>query len=412
MTIRLHSRTARRNLKPRHSPYYERIDKGVYLSYRRAKGQPVGRWGVRLYAGDKKYKERSLFDADDQNPANGTSIQDYDQARDHARRVAKAINSDQRAALGTVTVSDAMADYMVWYRENRKAIAETKSTIRTHIKPALGRKRIASLTTKDIRAWHSDLAGAPARTRGVERPFDKDDPEAIRRRRATANRILTVLKAGLNYAFHEGDVVDDTAWRRVKPFPNVEAPRVRFLTISEAKRLVNSSDPDFRPLVRAALLTGARYGELGALRVQDYDEGGPSIYIRDSKSGKPRHVPLTDEGQDFFESHTAGRESDEALFVRADGAPWGKSHQTRPLRDAAAKAKLKDVSFHVLRHTYGSFLAAEGVPLQIIAVALGHADTRTTEKHYAHLLPDHVAATIRAKLPTFSKEKPKVRILK
>ena len=165
-------------------------------------------------------------------------------------------------------------------------------------------------------------------------------------------------------------------------------------------------------LVRAALLTGARYGELIALRVQDYDEGGPSIYTRDSKSGKPRHVPLTDEGQDFFEEQTAGRESDDMLFVRSDGSPWGKSYQTRPLREAAAKAKLKDVSFHVLRHTYGSFLAAEGVPLQIIAAALGHADTRTTEKHYAHLLPSHVAATIRAKLPTFSKEKSKVRILK
>ena len=412
MPYKLDTRTARRRLKARNSPYYVRIDRGVYLSYRRGPGQPTGRWGVRLYAGGKKYKERALFDADDQDAANGTSIQDYDQARDHARRVAKAINSDQRAALGTVTVSDAMSDYMVWYRENRKAIAETKATIRTHIKPALGRKRIASLTTKDIRAWHSDLANAPARTRGVERPFDKDDPETIRRRRATANRILTVLKAGLNYAFHEGDVVDDTAWRRVKPFPNVEAPRVRFLTITEVKRLVNSSDADFRPLVRAALLTGARYGELVALRVQDYDEGGPSIYIRDSKNGKPRNVPLTDEGQDFFESHTAGRESDETLFVRADGAPWGKSHQTRPLRDAAARAKLKDVSFHLLRHTYGSFLAAEGVPLQIIAVALGHSDTRTTEKHYAHLLPGHVAATIRAKLPTFSEEKSKVRILK
>ena len=60
----------------------------------------------------------------------------------------------------------------------------------------------------------------------------------------TANRILTVLKAGLNYAFHEGDVVDDTAWRRVKPFPNVEAPRVRFLSLAESKRLVNSSAPD------------------------------------------------------------------------------------------------------------------------------------------------------------------------
>jgi len=407
----LHSRTARRRLKAQHKPYYVRIDKGVYLAYRRAPGQPTGRWGVRIYAGDKRYKERSLSDADDKGSANGTSVQDYDQARDHARKIAKSLDTTDRVTLVPVTVDDAMSDYLEWLAEHRKSAEHAEYNYKAHIKPKLGRKTIASLTTPVVRRWHSDLAKADARIRGKDktRPLDQDDAEAVRRRRATANRILTVLKAGLNYAFREGAVDDDTAWRRVKPYGNVEAPRVRFLSVAESKRLINSSAPDLRRLVRAALLTGARYGELVALEVGDYDPDAGTIYIRDSKSGKPRHIPLTDEGQEFFEELTAGREIDATLFVRADGSPWGKSHQARPLREAAAKAKLKDVSFHILRHTYGSFLAAKGVPLQVIAAALGHADTRTTEKHYAHLLPDHVAATIRAKLPTLSKKKAKVR---
>ena len=56
-------------------------------------------------------------------------------------------------------------------------------------------------------------------------------------------------------------------------------------------------------------------------------------------------------------------------------------------------------TFHVLRHTYASALAMKGVPMGVIAAQLGHADTRITEKHYAHLAPSYVAETVRAALP-------------
>jgi integrase len=73
----------------------------------------------------------------------------------------------------------------------------------------------------------------------------------------------------------------------------------------------------------------------------------------------------------------------------------------RPMLDACNRAKIKPaVSFHVLRHTHGSTLAMRGVPMGVIAQQLGHADTRMTEKHYAHLAPSYVAETIRAHFPT------------
>jgi integrase len=59
------------------------------------------------------------------------------------------------------------------------------------------------------------------------------------------------------------------------------------------------------------------------------------------------------------------------------------------------------MTFHDLRHTYASLLAKAGVPLQVIARALGHADIRMTERHYAHLSPDHIAEQVRAHLPAF-----------
>lgn len=77
-----------------------------------------------------------------------------------------------------------------------------------------------------------------------------------------------------------------------------------------------------------------------------------------------------------------------------------KSHQHRLMRDACKAARIAPaISFHVLRHCHGALLAMRGVPLPVIAKQLGHADTRITERHYAHLSPSYVADTIRANFP-------------
>ena len=225
--------------------------------------------------------------------------------------------------------------------------------------------------------------------------------EGVRKRRATANRILTVLKSALNHAWKSGHVASDDAWRRVKPFRAVETARVRYLSEAECVRLVNACEPAFRNLVRGALLTGCRYCELTDMHAADFNADAGVVTVRESKAGKPRHVVLTDEGQRLFATLTAGKLGSDPIFVRRDGGVWGKSHQLRPMLEACGRAKIKPaISFHVLRHTHGSTLAMRGVPMGVIAEQLGHADTRMTEKHYAHLAPSYVADTIRAHFPT------------
>jgi hypothetical protein len=140
--------------------------------------------------------------------------------------------------------------------------------------------------------------------------------------------------------------------------------------------------------------------QLAGLRIADFNADGGVVTIRESKAGKPRHVVLTDEGQRFFAALTAGKLADDPVFARSDGGAWGKSHQLRPMLDACRRGMIEPaVSFHVLRHTHGSMLAMRGVPMGVIAQQLGHADTRMTEKHYAHLAPSYVAETIRAHFP-------------
>ena len=111
----------------------------------------------------------------------------------------------------------------------------------------------------------------------------------IRARRATANRNLTVLKAALNHAWQGGKITgSDEAWRKVKPFRGADAARVRYLQIDECTRLLNACEPDFRRLVRGALVTGARYGELCRADVRDFNPDSASLLVRESKGGKPR----------------------------------------------------------------------------------------------------------------------------
>ncbi|MBK7162274.1 MAG: site-specific integrase, partial [Sphingomonadales bacterium] len=88
-----------------------------------------------------------------------------------------------------------------------------------------------------------------------------DSDEARRSRQASANRILTILKAALNRAYQDGDVQSDHAWRKVKPFEKADGVKLRYLSDDESRRLVNATDPTFRPMVQAGLLTGARYAE-------------------------------------------------------------------------------------------------------------------------------------------------------
>jgi integrase len=166
-------------------------------------------------------------------------------------------------------------------------------------------------------------------------------------------------------------------------------------------RLVNACEPAFRNLVRGALLTGCRYSELATMHVADFNADAGVVTVRESKAGKPRHVVLTDEGRRLFATLTAGKLGNDLIFTRRDGGTWRKSHQMRPMQDAYNRAKINPaVSFHALRHTHGSTLAMRGVPMGVIAQQLGHADTRMTEKHYAHLAPSYVADTIRAHFPT------------
>ena len=402
-------------LAPRAEPYFRTLQTGCALGYRRLPGGKAGAWVARAYEAGQGRRYRALGAADDLLDADGASTLDWAQAQREAREwfpiaFAPAVGPEDRPN-GPATVRSAVEHYLKDYKERGgKAETSLRATLDAHVLPALGDIKLKALTTARIKAWHAGLSRAAARKRrakGVEAATttadrEKPDADASRARRATANRVLTVLKAVLNFAFREVAVQSDEEWRRVRPFQRVDAAKVRFLDDDEARRLANACGPDLRRLVTGALLTGLRYGELTGLRAGDVDLTAGTVHIAVAKGGKPRHVHLTAEGVMFFEGLTAGRARGDDVMVRSSGERWGKSHQHRPLAEACEAARIAPaISFHVLRHTYASRLARAGTPMLAIAAQLGHADTRMTAKHYAHLAPDHVAAAVRAGFAAF-----------
>ena len=403
----LETRTARARLRIRRKPYFAKIAKGLSLGYYR--GAVAGSWLVRYYRGAQAYDTSPIGAADDTIDADGITVFDYWQAQDQARRWGERQRLIAAGGLrkGAYTVKDAVTDYLVEIKAEKKpaAVKGAEYVFDAWILPELGEIQVEKLTTDRLKRWRNKLATQPKRVRTKKTATQQatretpDDEDARRARKATANRILTMLKAALNRAFNADRVASDTAWRKVKPFKKVDEAVVRYLTTAEAQRLVNACAKDFRKLVQAALLTGCRYAELARLKCGDFNPDSGTQAIRLSK-GKLRHVVLTDEAKAAFEGWTSGRASADLVFLREDGEAWGTSHQKRPLGEASRRAKIVPaVTFHILRHTHGSHLAMRGVPMGVIAAQLGHADTRMTEKHYAHLAPSYVADTIRANFP-------------
>lgn len=408
------NRTNRKRLEIRKAPYWRILHEGLHIGYR--KGTRGGKWLLRWYNKQtQRYKVETLATADDTADANGSDVLNWKQAQGMARERAEKIRAEQTGGhIGHYTVADAMGDYFdALDLEGRDTKAE-RNRAALYITPPdslpvdflnLSKSRLADLTAGELRRWLAGVAAHPGftqshRVRKVpEFEAPEDEADYWRRRKDSANRLLGILKAGLNFAFDSGKVTSNAAWsgKRVKAFETVGKRRPGYLTLSECERLVNAAAPGFRELVQGALYTGARYGDLAYMDVRDFAPSAGVVMSGNSKSGKPHPVHLSDEGVAFFRRITQGRDGGEPMFPGPKGRRWGKSQQSRPMAEAMEAARIKThLTFHGLRHTYATQAVMAGVPLVVVAQNLGHSDTRMVERHYGHLADSWVREQVQA----------------
>ena len=241
-----------------------------------------------------------------------------------------------------------------------------------HILPALGRLRVPEVTRADIAQFHHDL----------------------RHIRYDANRCLEVISKMFNLAEVWGLRPDGTNPRRhIKKYP--EERRERFLSVGELRRLgevlremehENVELPSAIAAVRLLMLTGCRLGEVMRLKWEYVDIAGRVLRLPDSKTG----AKIVHLGQPALDVLAAIERIEDNPWVIAGTLPGAPLYDLQPFwQRVRARAGLKDVRIHDLRHTFASAAVAAGQSLPIIGKLLGHTQVQTTAR-YAHLAADPV----------------------
>ncbi len=399
--VRLDSAEARDKLplSTAREPYWVPITVGTALGY--YKGERDRSWFVRQRVGSRYVKQR-IGTPDDFTKADGEIVLTHRQAVSKALTLQLEERKPQpRHYRDGLTLNAVMEDYIEVHLDGKGSQAITRQQYGRHIRDGIGQKLVTGLSATALKNWLQDMAKKPPTVRGKVQPFDPDDPDQKRKRRNTANRVLSMVKAALNRAWKADEFPADLQpfWTKVDPLPLGEDPIPRMLDTDEIRRLLNAAAPDLRELLQGALMTGARRGELLSLRCRAFDPETGTLQIYQNKTGKTLTQPLTAEGAAFFDALTAGRDPSENIFLRADGRPWGMHDVQKPMAAAAAAANLEDVSFKTTRATYGKLLLVATKDLELVAKALGHSDSRVTRKHYVRVLKNEVKEGV-DKLPT------------
>lgn len=409
---RLDTRNARLKLPAQKEPYWRQVVPGTFLGY--ARGETRSSWIARQRSGSG-YVSQRIGTPDDNAEADGEIVLTYGQAVEKAQRVQVEARIPQPKHYGDgLTINQIVAGYLTdrtthpGGRLNEvmsDASAKNTRQLWERHSGRLGATLATAASAEQMKAWHAGIAKSAPTKRGKALEFDPQDPAQVAARRQSANRVLSIAKAALQHARDSGKLPADLPdyWRRVKPFKAKDDVLPRMLEKPEITRLLNAAPPDLRDLLTAALMTGARYGEITKLRVGDYVSESGVVRLKQGKTGKVLWQPLTPEGVRFFDRVCAGRGEGETMFLHADGRPWAKSDAARPVKAAAEAAKVSDVTFKTMRATYGKLLLLATKDLELVAKALGHADSRITRRHYAALLPSEVQKGV-AKLPSLGIE--------
>jgi integrase len=160
---------------------------------------------------------------------------------------------------------------------------------------------------------------------------------------------------------------------------------------------------DYSPLIRTALFTGLRLGELLGLQWQDVDIHEGVLYVRrqwlrtgtygptKTKAGT-RRVPISDDMRKYLAAlKFSSRHSneDDPVFAARNGKPLvHRSVTRRGFEPAAVSAGIDGVSFHDMRHAFASRMIDRGITSTVLAKIMGHESSAITEKRYIHLFDE------------------------
>ena len=295
-------------------------------------------------------------------------------------------SAERHAARAAITVSELCDLYLADAKGRIKAstLAMDRSRIECHVKPLIGRRTVGALTRRDIERFQTDVAaGKTAKPRREKGRGGRGSGG-----RGVAARTVGMLGTILEFGKRHGMISENPA-RGVRRFPDNK--RWRFLSLDELAALgeamregaANGANCTGVAAVRMLLLTGCRRNEVLGLPWAWLDTKARCIRFADTKSGAQlRPIGATAAKQMAAQSR---HKTSKWIFPadRGDGHFVGLP---RVLARLCARAGLKDVTVHTLRHSFAAMAAELGFSELTIAGLLGHSVPGVTAR-YAHV-PD------------------------
>jgi integrase len=374
----------------------QRRSYGTGSLYVRADRNGRETWYAKFYVNGRRVK-RSIGPKRAPGSRDGLS---QTQAEAELRRLIADTDAKPRSGQ-RLTVEEVAARYITYAerRGRKKSTTENiESEARVHLEPFFRGRPVDAITPEDVLDLVAALEG-----KGLA-------PKTIK-------NVVNTLSALFNFA-----KAPRRRWATANPCDGLELPAVphateiRFLTLDEVEALVASARPGmFQALDRAmfltAAMTGLRKGELLALRWRDVDWPAGRIRVRQNyvrgEFGTPkskrstRSVPMADqvggELERLFQTSRWQGDGDLVFAHPATGAPLPKANVTRRMRSALRAAGLDDAHrFHDLRHTFGTRMAAAGVPPRTLQEWMGHRDLATTQRYADYAPSAHEAEMVAA----------------
>ena len=304
----------RDRLAPRADSYWQRLEEGAYLGFRRGPDT----WHARFRGRDGKQQYQPLGEA-----------LEYDEAKQRAEDWLTQLSGSPVRVVKRDTVIAALLSYVADLRRHgrhaaaKKAEGQFKTVLgfdaeQERYKDELADLGLEKATKDDFLDWRGRI-----------------EPERLPR---TVNRYVRAVQAGLNRAHELGHVGNPATWRMQSLADDDESETAVFLTPLQRKGLKAAADQKAGAFLRSLELTGGRPGELAAATTADFD--GKRLKLSHRKGRPPklrsRSVVLDKEGIDFFTLQAEGKSPTAYLFTTPKGNPWRRDEWAEAVRTAIA----------------------------------------------------------------------------
>lgn len=265
--------------------------------------------------------------------------------------------------------------FLAWAKIHKKSWKADDIRYKLHLKPRFGSVKVDRIAPLDLEKLKKDLMDAGKTP-------------------ATVRHVLRLFSTIFNKAREWGLTRAANPLQGKVKMPVVDNARERLLTPAEVEQLLlelQRSAPQAYALSLLGYHTGARRGELTALKWGDVDLEGRTVVFRHTKNGSTRRVPLNAKAWALLGSMTSGAPGDLVLATRSGKMITRLSTAFQRAADKLFNQGVTDprhkVVFHSLRHAFTSRLVSEGVPLRVVMELTGHRSLAMLQR-YAHLAPD------------------------